>query len=205
MVREDKTGRGRREGSRRKVGSRRHNGDVKGRRVKRNRAKHILIRSVFIFFDRGYETRRSGARATGDRSVRGCDTPPRRSCRRRRRRRRRHWGRSRRVSRGWSQGCRRAIHQLKIKVLQQRAIGWHMPQLLSAVTDRTEPPILDGNAKLAFPILTGISVGRVSKKKIVRAESAILISTKIVLDDILDILITLGIFDLRKLEGFRLA
>ncbi len=80
-----------------------------------------------------------------------------------------------------------------------------MPQLLSAVTDRTEPPILDGNAKLAFPILTGISVGRVSKKKIVRAESAILISTKIVLDDILDILITLGIFDLRKLEGFRLA
>ena len=80
-----------------------------------------------------------------------------------------------------------------------------MPQLPSAVTDGTEPPILDGNAKLAFPILTGISVGRVSKKKIVRAESAILISTKIVLDDILDILITLGIFDLRKLEGFRLA
>jgi len=81
-----------------------------------------------------------------------------------------------------------------------------MPQLPSAVTDGTEPPILDGNAKLAFPTLTGISVGsRVSKKKIVRAESAVLIGTKIVLDDILDILITLGIFDLRKLEGFRLA
>ena len=73
------------------------------------------------------------------------------------------------------------------------------------MTDGTEPPIIDGNAKLAFPILTSLSIGRVSKKKIVCAESAVLIGTKIVLNNILDILIAFGIFDLRKLEGFRFA
>ncbi len=128
---EDETGRGGR-GERKKgreAGSRRHHRDIRTGRVEgdgwvrfigrtkrgtkiqtiivAHPAKHIIIRAVFIFFDRGHETRRSGARSTGDRSVRGCDTPPRR-CRRRRRRR----GRSRRGSRGWSWGCTRAIHQL---------------------------------------------------------------------------------------------
>ena len=68
-----------------------------------------------------------------------------------------------------------------------------------------KPPILDGNPKLAFPISACSSVDRVSKKKIIRTESAVLIGTKIVLNDILNIQITLGIFDLRKLKGFRLA
>ena len=97
-VREDKARRGRREGNRRKVGSHWHNGDVTGQRVKRNGwvrfigrtkrgtkiqttivarpAKHILVQAVFIFFNCSCETRGSGTRATGDRSVRGCDTPP---------------------------------------------------------------------------------------------------------------------------------
>ena len=131
-VQEDKAGRGRREWIRRKVGSRRHHGDVKARWVEGNGwvrfirrtkrgtkiqtlvvtrpAEHIFILAVFVFCVCGHETRRSGARAAGYRSVRGCNTPPRRS-----RRRRRGWGR--RVSRGWSRGCRRAIHQLEIKVL----------------------------------------------------------------------------------------
>ena len=130
-VREDKAGRGRREWIRRKVGSRRHHGDVKARWVEGNGwvrfsrrtkrgtkiqtlvvrpAEHILIRAVFVFFHCGHETRRSGARAAGYRNVRGCDTPPRRS-----RQERRDWGR--RGSRGWSRGCRRTIHQLEIKVL----------------------------------------------------------------------------------------
>jgi len=75
----------------------------------------------------------------------------------------------------------------------------------SVLKKEAKPPILDGHPKLAFPIMTGLSVGRVSKKKIVRTESAVIISMKIVLGNILDIQITLGIVDLRKLEGFCLA
>ena len=75
----------------------------------------------------------------------------------------------------------------------------------SVLKKEAKPPILDGHPKMVFPIMTGLSIGRVSKKKIVRAESAVIIGTKIVLDDILDIQITLGIVDVRKLEGFRLA
>ena len=75
----------------------------------------------------------------------------------------------------------------------------------SVLKKGAKPPILDGNPTLAFPISTGLRVGRVSKKKILRTESAVLIGTEIVLDDILDIQITLAIFDLRKLEGFRLT
>jgi hypothetical protein len=73
----------------------------------------------------------------------------------------------------------------------------------SVVKKKTEPPILESNSKLTLPITTGLSIGRVSDEKGIRTMGGVIIRSKVVINFILHVQITLDILDLRKLEGFR--
>ena len=73
----------------------------------------------------------------------------------------------------------------------------------SVVKKKTEPPILESNSKLTLLITTGLSVGRVSDEKGIRTTGGVFIRSKVVINFILHVQITLDILDLRKLEGFR--
>jgi len=68
---------------------------------------------------------------------------------------------------------------------------------------KVEPPILESNSKLTLPIMTGLSVGRVSDKKGFRTTGGVLVRPKVVIYFILHVQITLDILDLKKLEWFR--
>ena len=65
----------------------------------------------------------------------------------------------------------------------------------SILKQEAEPPILDGNAKPALPITTGLSVGRVSDQFVIRLAGAVFVRPKVEINFILHVQITLDVLD----------
>ena len=71
----------------------------------------------------------------------------------------------------------------------------------SILKQEAEPPILDGNAKPALPITTGLSVGRVSDQFVIRLAGAVFVRPKVEINFILHVQITLDVLDFGSLKG----
>ncbi len=68
--------------------------------------------------------------------------------------------------------------------------------------EKTQQTVANGEPDLALPEETGRQIGRASDKNIICATSGIFREMEIILDEVVEVQVGLGIFDFGKLEGF---
>ncbi len=71
--------------------------------------------------------------------------------------------------------------------------------------EKPKCPIPGSNTNLTFPKMTGLSVGRVCEKSVIRTNGGIFRKMEVIINEVLQVQVTLTILDFRKLEWFTLA